>query len=272
MKPSRVILGLETFEGDRNLRPGKVLHYIKCMKQDTFLTDIVDLIVCTCGGIQYRMNGQHVCNARLDLDRPAYRGNGKVRILYWNAETVQDMRRLYSSIDRGTPRTRADVLNSYLFGEGMFEGYSQTVIKQIGEGLHFWVNSNMTPDDVAYVLQTMHYQLALKVGKCLALCGSLKHLKRSPVFGAMFATFFKHGKEAAEFWENVSTGANLGVDSPMLKLQHKLMQSNVRRKGLDGKVSMPEDMYGWCIQAWNAFRKGTKVRFTHSDNGRIKVL
>jgi hypothetical protein len=95
-----------------------------------------------------------------------------------------------------------------------------------------------------------------------------RHLARGPVIAAMIITFRKCAAEAEAFWEDVRDGEDLPGKSPALKLRNYLLSATV---GVGRGVSSPSlnaavgyrEMYGKCIIAWNASRKGdpTALKF-----------
>jgi hypothetical protein len=257
----------ETFNPDRPLSNAWVNYLLKAMKQGTFRWEQLQIIVCSYKGKLYRMNGQHTSWARINWeDAPK---NIPVQILRYSARTENDMRMLYASIDRGKARSKANVINSYLFDSEHFKGYPKGAIKRLSEGLTYWlwgVKGQHTGDEIAFLMQTEYYDIATKVGQFFknnCQNDQSKHLKRSPVIGAMFETFDKNEHDALRFWEAVRTGANLSVNDARLKLRNHLMTHSInagRGGGTYMKNVPADDMYHWCVQAWNAFRESRTLR------------
>jgi len=277
------LLELEVFGPDRPINNDHVNRLLQAMKRGTFRWEQVQIIVCSCDRKTYRMNGQHTAWARLCFEEAGH--NIPVTVYRYRASSEEDMRQLYASIDRGKPRTKANVIQSYLFESTHYSNMSKSVIRNIAEGLGFWLwgctsTSHHDGDEVAYLLKTEHYDLGLKVAHYLSTCCSaaVKHLRRSPVYAAMFETFNKSQEDSMAFWDAVKTGANLSADDVRLKLRNHLMgyAVNAGRGGGSYKHMVPaEDMYGWCIQAWNSYRKknGYLRSFKHAQDGkRVKAV
>ena len=252
------------FKPDRALDQSHVNYLIQAMQQGTFRWEMVQLMTCTCNGKTYRMNGQHTAWARIYFD--ATSSNLPVNIYRYHAQTEEDMRGLYASIDRGRARNRANVINSYLFDSDKFKDFSKQTIKYLAEGLSLWLWEDHNhirqhnADEVSYLLKTDYYNLAMKVGNFLVkanFSGDARHLRRSPVFAALFATYKKAEGDSELFWNAVKTGANLSSDDPRLKLRNQLMTAGLTKgRGDNHKISVNgDDMYGWAIQAWNSWRK-----------------
>lgn len=270
------MLEMNVFGPDRPLDNRHVDRLVAAMKRGTFRPEQVQLIICTFDGKEYRMNGQHTCWARIYLQDEKYRC--PVQVLRYRASSETDMRMLYASIDRAKPRTKANVLHSYLYESDAFDGVSKTLLKQLGEGVAFWQwglsgTGRHDGDDVAYLLKVTHHGLAMKVCHLLTDCQNLdaRHLRRGPVYAAMFATFDKSEADSLKFWTAVRDGAGLDINDPRLKLRNHLQTHavNAGRGGGSFKRSVNgEDMYSWCIQAWNAWREKVELRAFRSVQNR----
>lgn len=263
------ILEHEEFIGDRALKNAHVDYLVSSMKRGTFHPEWVNLVVCKFDGKTWRMNGQHTAWARLEMPKewPC-----PVTILEYTAKSMEDMRTLYASIDRSSPRTRANVIDSYLAGTPEFEGVRAVSLRLMPQGFALWFWKTKTErryhdgDDIAYLVKTDHYDLARKVCAFLDKHAGrdYKHLHRAPVVAAMFATFNRAPQIALDFWGPVATGTGIDkVGDPRLKLRNEL-QRNAVDHGFgahsDKKIVSPEFMYRQCVTAWNAFREGRTLQ------------
>lgn len=269
IKEAEAVLALDEFVGDRPLRNSHVDYLISCMNRGTFHPEWVNIVFCKYNGKTYRMNGQHTAWARTYVE-PNY--DCRVSYLVYTAKSEEDMRTLYASIDRSSPRTRANVITSYLAGTEEFEGVKSVTMRVVPMGFAMWMWKTKHErrlhdgDDVAYLVKTEHYDLTRKV------CGFLdrhssrdyRHLMRAPVVGAMFATFHKAPQIAIEFWTAVATGTGIEkVGDPRLKLRNELMRVAVdtgNGSHSDKKTVSQEFMFRQCITAWNAFREGRTLQ------------
>lgn len=261
---------------DRNLRDAHVTYLLSAMQRGTFHPEWVQIVSCVCDeknsgnskGTEYRMNGQHTAWARIymDNDWPC-----PVRWLVYRAATVQDMRRLYASIDRGAARNFGNVINSYLAGTSQFKGIGQDRLKRIVAGFAFWhlggtaknAANKIHPDDIAYLVQTEHTELTAIVA---AFCQTLKSgmhtqmVMRSPVIAALYETFNVLKIKSAEFWEPVRDGTGLeSKNDPRLRLRNLLMTTNIEDRANRRRLVDPEELYRICIHAWNAWRRGVEL-------------
>jgi len=274
------VLEMDVFGPDRAEDDRHVNKLLDAMKRGTFRWEHIMIKICTCNGKTYRMDGQHTAWARLYFDEAPH--NLAVQVLRYSAKSENDLRMLYASIDRGKPRTKGNVINSYLYQGTEFGIFNKSVIRQIAEGLSFWLWDKETSlhdgDEIAYLLRTEYLGLALSVGHFLANSQTTdtRHLRRSPVYAAIYATFQKSESAAKEFWYAVKVGSNLEPQDPRLKLRNHLMTHAINagrgggsyKKGVSGN-----DMYGWCIQAWNASRDNKKLgSFRMAGPKRLKPV
>lgn len=263
------LIECEEFVGDRPLKQSHVDHLVRHMQRGTFHPEWVTLITCRYNGKVYRMNGQHTAWARLEMPKA---WECQVLMFEYEAQNEEDMRTLYSSIDRGSPRTKSNIINSYLVGCAEFDGVKAKTLAEVPRGFGLWrwatqhERQQHDGDVIAFLLKSEHYDLAKKVCGFLDKCSvrEHRHMFRSPVVAAMFATFDKAPQIAVEFWQPVSDGTGLTMrGDARLKLRNELMQTAV---GLgtgarsDKERVTQEFMYRICIAAWNAFREGRPLQ------------
>lgn len=257
------------FAGDRPLRQSHVDSLVKHMQRGTFCPEWVHIIVCLLDGRNYRMNGQHTAWARLEMpeDWPCH-----VNWEQWEAKSMEDMRRLYCSIDRAAPRTKSNVVHAYLAQTREFGEYKAHVLRILPQGFSFWRWPTSTErarydgDEIAYLLKTEFLDVAKHV--CILLDGMSarehRHLVRAPVVAAVCATMEKVPVRARAFWQPVADGVGFeGKDDPRKRLRDLLMTTAVSYGGGSGspraKISQ-EAMYRACLFAWRAWRSGKKLK------------
>ncbi len=270
------ILELTEVPGDRNVRPRLVNRIITAMRRNTMRYELVSVAVARCleDGVEYRENGQHTCRAVLAL--PADWVHEKVNYLYYECDTLEDVRTLYGTFDQGGSRSKAEVILSLLKSTPQFENVSDRLIRSVASGLAFWLwdDANTRADhdgeDVAYLLQNDHAVVANRVVAFSQKHGGftkrdLTWVDRAAVLAAMLETFNTVPTKATEFWDKVVTGAELREGDPRLKLHNVLMTSRLlnaqtRSKPKNIVNAGLEEMYRWCIVAWNTWRNGESLR------------
>lgn len=271
------LLALPTFVGERRLRPRHVAELAKHMRDGTFHWNMVGLITCRCNephnekpkGTTFRMNGQHTCQARIELP-PSYRA--PVRLLRYSAATEADMRRLYATIDRGAPRTKANVIHSYIDGTEEYDGYPHHVVKHLPAALAMWrwerpeQRATHNGDDIAYMLLESDRAICQTVLGFLSQFKQVehKHILRGPVVAAMLETFSRSVNKSNEFWTAVATGLGLNSERDPRKKLHKLLLTHTAHAAASNRLNgggaiSREAMYRACIYCWNLWRKGEVV-------------
>jgi hypothetical protein len=264
------VLELPQFAGDRPLGDKHVIFLTRQMESGMFRWEQVQIIICRFDGKEYRMNGQHTCWARLNM--PEHNYSAPVSLLKYEAATDHDMRQLYATIDRNKARTSGNVVISYLAGRQEFIHFNKRILKALAESLAFWkweTESQRllhTPDDRAFLMLTDHYQLSMKVGNFINASKTvdIKHLSRRPVISAMYATFDKAPEIALAFWRGVASGEMLAKDDARMSLRNKLLTSTIAAGGKsvssDITTTSSEEMFRWCIVAWNHYRQGKPLK------------
>lgn len=261
---------------DRPITQRHVEYLGQAMRQGTFLWEDLSIDLCSCNGKVYRLNGQHTAWARIYWKEAPH--NLPVTVKRYFARTENDMRILYANKDRAKTRTKGNVVCAYLFGNGQFEGVTRHILERVAQGFSFWMfgidkDAKRSGDADAALMQREYLDLALRVCEYYGMIQSEggRHLQRAPVVGALFETFRKHHEESITFWNAVKHGSNLSLDDPRLKLRNHLMLHavNAGRGGGSYKKNVSgEEMFSWCIQAWNAVRNNKPLRhFTNAKPG-----
>ena len=274
---------LKNFIAERPFSPEHAEKLLLEMKQGTFHFEHVTLMSCQYAGHEYRINGQHTAFAwgllLLDKDYKHLKPTPMVRCLRYKANSEEDVRQLYATTDKGKPRTRGHTVTSYLFGTPEFHALSKFALKKMAEGFGPWYKGNYhstgrnSVDEIIFKLKTTHHGLARKVGAFLTETSQrIKHIHRSPVVAAMFATFNVCEKDSIDFWTGVRDGVSLAASDPRLKLRNYLTSHFIvaGRGGMSKDSTVNgEDMYRYCIFCWNAYRNGVsadKIRIPKSED------
>lgn len=269
-------------EEDRNLeRPlndSHVATLLTAMLRGTFRPEQCLLSTCTLDGVTYRTNGQHTCWARSfyadEMKKLHKRDNyaPEIKLLKYTAQSFDQLRDLYASTDRGLSRSQGHVVITRLFGTEEFKDVPRVTLRRLAEGLGCWrwedgnERKRHDADDRAERLKTEYHDLAIQIARFLGQGKPRvsKHINRAAVIGAMFATFEKGVKNATEFWEAVREGLGLTEKAdPRHTLRNALMSASVAlgSGSTTGKKAVSqEEMYRWCLLAWNAWREKRKLQ------------
>lgn len=281
-------LELKEFSGERGLEDSHVSYLIGCMQSGTFLIEQTTLVssLCEQDGLEYRMNGQHTCWARLAMP-VGWAAGESIRYHRYRCNTLEDMRILYASIDRGRQRTRGMIMHSYLGGSEDFSSFKKSSVKLISIGLPFWLwheaneRNSHSADDVAALMLSEHKSIcsiAMNIVDQSVISGrngNLRFMKRASIGAAILETASRHQNESLEFWKVVGSGVGItNANDPRRRLRDTLMNSTLNRDSISGsKLLNSEAMYRACIHAWNAYRKGEELQFikTPLDSKRPKA-
>lgn len=259
---------LAEFVGDRPLDTRHARFLSRQMEGNTFRWELVSLAVAACeetGGRIYRINGNHTIEARLLCNLPD-NARCPAKLLTYTCKTLQDVRQLYSTFDRGKVRSNRDVAVSYLYNTAGFQPYRKGIIVLLTQGLSvfLWpaegVRTLHAKDEVAYLVQTSYRDAAIGIGDVLNVnAKKAKHLLRAPVIGAMYATFLRDPEAAADFWRKVRDGDNLpGQNDSRLLLRNLLLTSSIESGRGEARCLHREEAYRLCVDAWNIQRKGSR--------------
>lgn len=260
---------LETIDGDRRYTQRYVDEMVNDAKRGTFLSEVVTLAVATLNGVLYRVNGQHTAAMRLAMPDD---WRCRMQLLRFSVDTLSDLRVLYSMFDQGHARSNSQVLNSMLFNSEGWSGIGKKTIQRLGEGIAYFLwdshGKRVAHDGMerAVILNGKYYKLSFIVASFLD-ASKCRHLERGPVVGAMLATFEKSATAAREFWTGVRDGVGLpSLRHPCRILRDALMVSTVRsgagaiKPKNEQRMATGDEMYRWCIHAWNAFRRNEELK------------
>jgi len=259
---------------DRDISDDHVTYLLNTMKRGTHRPEWVRVVTCVCdeafddhpAGTKIRINAQHTATARLLMPADY---DCEVRFLHYRCKTVEDVRILYASEDRGRGRSSGQVANAYLAGTDEFAGCPPHVIKALANGLTYWLRLSSKRfkydiDEVAYSMRTGHRDVVLRVKRFLAgedVGDSEARLLRAPVVAALLETFAKAPGKASQFWTPVADCIGLEAKTDPRYQLHKALSGSVMsagtlRKTPGGKVVPGAALYLWCVQCWNAWRDG----------------
>lgn len=285
------LLDMPQFIGERPTRETWVKHLASQMEGGTFRWEWVRVIVCRCkephrgidpfgeekdypAGTMFRINGRHTSWARLLLPEKM---RAPVEFIRYTAATVQDMRQLYATCDRGAPRTVQNVVNSYVAGREEFSGIRKGIMGRVAPALSYWLTKGNrtrnahTPDEIACLMLTDYLPLVQKTCRFLMeLGGEPRHVLKSQIFGAMLATFNAKPLIAPKFWQVVITG--IGAESatdPRHKLRDLLLTKKIVKDGggVGSSDLSAEEAYRVSLHAWNCWRTGRKIKSLRPPRG-----
>lgn len=265
------ILELPTFEGERNVNGNWVSHLVGEAKRGAWIQEQASVITCFC---EYdkkirRLNGQHTCWMRFELPEKWHERMGiEIRHIRYSVKTEEDLRKLYTIIDRNKARTSSQVICARLVGIDSLPGISPSCIHALAKGYRVYLGKeSISPDKLSDQMSTQDSKLICKVAGYMGEKGILNEsfMRRAPVIGALLATFGASPDIAPTFWDRVIDGLNITSNrDPKKKLREYLMQIVIKKHGdslPDQKRVTSEEVYRACILAWNAFRRNDELAY-----------
>lgn len=284
-KFAEFILGMKEVPGDRPLVDDHVEDLMRHMIRRTFLYEnhVIASVLCKEDNQEYRVNAQHTCWAAYELeDKGIQVAHGKSRYIRYEADTMDDVRQLYSLYDRLRGRTRANVAISNLFDTPEFAGFGSALLSRLVAAYSFWkwdtafARSKHDANEVAHLMRTDDLVTCRHVASFAHERGSLskpdhQHFRRAPVMAAMLETFSVAPSKAEEFWDATVTGLKLDATTDArYQLRQRLSTSATATGSSDKTRVAPETMYRWCIFAWNAYRRGDPVHQLRAPLGTAR--
>lgn len=275
------LLGAAHPPAERDVRPNWIKYLQAAMYRQTFIPQLVTLVVADCssyrtnGNSYVRCNGQHTCWALRGLNQHEMPGLAyeQVRLLTFECKNDEELRRLYASIDRGSPRSPGHILNSHLFGTPEYENIQKSVLQLCGKGLRLWMwetkneRSIHDMDEVAALMLRERHDLCISVCRFFNMLGTYRdraHLNRAPVWGSILATFDANEKAGVDFWTPVQSGLGFkAAGDPRKRLREFLTSSRVegKQKKVDPtlRVTSQEEMLRGCFHCWNKWMDGQTI-------------
>lgn len=266
-KKAYEFLELETFQGERPIREGHVQFLYDEVASGRFLWHNVTIAAAVLDNITYRINGQHTCWMRVNVEGSEDLKEHIVTERLYKVNDSEQLRSLYSAFDRNAPRSIGHISTVVLMDTDAGRDIPPSSIRCGVSGFRLWWSGGSK-----FNRETMNMNEVLEIIKqnypaiFSSVCQFVRvhwddhfFVRRSPVVAALFATFDKNVKASMEFWEPVATGLSLENKSdPRFALRNFLIEHSLTLVKGNKKVGA-ETMYRICINAWNSWRKGESV-------------
>ena len=269
-KLAREFLGMKTYDRERKVRRRHVNYLVAAMERGTFRPEQVQLMSCEFDGDTYGVNGQQCGRARVNA---ASCPGGPVAVLRYRAKTVEGLRKLYASVDRGAPRIRSHVVASYLGDEFDLTTPQQqllasSVLQLVGGRA---TDCEMDGDELATTMLGPLNDICHATARLIPelITPESRHMKRAAVIGAVLATMQVDQGDAELFWRSVSTG--LGFDrmsDPRVRLRNWLLETSILGNAQTKRHASREDMYRVCLPLWNAWRQNESIQIVRIPRDR----
>lgn len=263
---------------DRPLNPKRLEAYRKMLAAGLFRPVQWATVHCNETQATYRVNGKHTSNLFAEyeyLPQPIH-----ATIEHYHCDDLDDVARLYATFDSRTQvRTTNDINRAFAAVDPDLSELPSKLISICVTAIAYFKYAD------AYTLRT-----AAERAECLleaenkafiawlhsvigAKNENTRHLWRSPVVAAMFASFNKSRKAANEFWLAVRDGTGSTPKKPDRILHRYLLTRSVNNRGSAGAKSNtlcpPREMYVKCLHAWNAWRRDTTTDLKYHAQAKI---
>jgi hypothetical protein len=269
------ILKLSTFEGERIVNDRHVQNLYIAWASGRFMWEHVVIGLCECEGKTYRVNGQHTCWLRANIQNGP---DPTVRLVTYKVKNQENLRSLYATFDRNKTRTYGHVFKSSLVGMPVARDLWPSLLGQLGSGMRFWLfggesSRNITPEDMVGLIESTYRDLFKKVGMYVQKnYDSFKPVRRRSMIAAIFATFAVAPNKSMEFWQSICDG--IGYTSKQDARWHlrKYIDTHTASKSDSKSFVSDERWYQISIVAWNRWRQHEKVDKLKPSEKRIKPI
>lgn len=268
---------LPIFRGEREVKDAHVQRLYDAMRCGNFNNLLVILATAELHGVTYKINGQHTCWAKFNY--PGF--NPKVREIKFKVDTEDDLRQLYSSFDRNLVRDDKHVTLIELSNNVHLKEFSNTLLKFMVTAFKFWLfdhsslRKRCTPQDVAVLIEEKHMALFRTVTEFVQVNVDGKKeaqfMRRSPVVAAMFETFNKVPTIAPQFWKPVCDSIGLESKNDVRWLLRTLLATS-RLSASKSRAMTEEEMYRYCVPAFNKWRKGETAQVLRPAKERVRAV
>jgi hypothetical protein len=261
------------YDGQRPQRPKHVGILAEAMIDGTFTLGHIAIARQGWNGGEWMLaNGQHQCAAILQVGAPIV-----AVVEEYDCQTPEDFARLYRTFDNNAVRSLSEI--ALPEARALKLDWGRRFISIILSGISFIEGHN----GVHKSKRVEFLKKYIREGRLIhdlfkpVIFPEYRHLARGAVVAAMIMTLRKDAAEAETFWEEVRDGENLRGNSPSLRLRNYLLSTTI---GVGRGVTSPSlnaaasnrEMYGKCIVAWNAYRRGdpTALKF-YADKPLPKI-
>lgn len=228
---------------------------------------------CLETGSWYRVNGKHTSRVCADLNGSAPKGL-QVLVESYECDGLEDVAELYSRFDNAeSARSQGDINQAFAGTNPIFADIPSKLLNLCVTGMAMAIfglscsYGKRRAEKAALLIKNPAFVLF-----CSRILRGVKdadsrHVRRSPVFAAIFDTWQKHPKLAGDFWRLVVTGEGTDVNAADRVLNRYLMSVGLRSAGK--AAASHREMLVRCIHAWNAWRSGERTNLRYSPDKPI---
>lgn len=273
---AREILSLNTFQGERLVSERHLQQLYNAQCSGRFMWDQVCIALADCEGKTYRLNGQHTCWLRVNMNSAP---DPQVRLIHYKVKNEASLRGLYCTFDQNKSRTYGHNLKASLVGTKVAADIWPSKVGEIASAFRMWqcdVESKAlltSSADVVEMISGEYSGLFKQVGAFyMQSVYDVYHRARvKACVAAMFAMFAVAPRKAHDFWEPICEQVGFsGKEDPRLALR-KWLDTHSQSRKLGMTTVTEEEMYRACVVAWNKWRQGEKIAKIHIPDKRPKA-
>jgi hypothetical protein len=268
-------LELETFQGERQVNERHVQALFNAYSAGRFMWEHVLIGLCECEGKVYRINGQHTCWMRVNIEKEI---EAPVREMVYKVKDEASLRAVYSTFDQNKQRTPGHIMKALLVGTQVADGIWPSLIGPLTSGLkmHLYERENtaVSVADMAEIVNFKFSDLFKQVGMFYqSHYDTYYNIRRKACIASLFATFAAAPQKAYEFWTPVCEQLGFtGKQDPRWQLRQFIDSHKMARSTSSGVFVCDEDLYRISINAWNKWRKNEPVTTLRTTDKRVRAI
>lgn len=266
---ARYFSEMERAPNDRKLSDRRLSVYKNQLAQGWWRPCTWAEAVCEETGITYRVNGKHTSTLFASMEAVP---NGLfVTIETYACATLADVARLYGTYDRSIQaRTSSDINRMFAATEPALAEVSNRMIDACAAGLQLYrsggVVSTAQMVDPATRAEGLLDECVFVVWASQIVGDTTKHrhLVRSGVVAAMYATYRKSQRDALSFWQSVRDETGAKPSMPDRQLSRWLLLTSVHAAASGtlpaSRRADSREFYVRSLHMWNAWRRDQQVK------------
>lgn len=277
-------VNMEPAPYDRPLSERRMMVYERLLKMNAFRPVVWASAVCHETNMTYRVNGKHTSTL---LSRLPELPKFHVTVERYSCETLADVAALYGTFDSNlSNRNSTDINASFAAAVPEFAGIPMRIINLAVASVsyHKWNDTELRKvphaeraeqllDHIGFVKWLREIVSTVDTKDRNSLC---KHLVRTSVVSAMFATYDRGPVIAKQFWTAVRDESAADRNDATRTLARFLVRAviggNRGKGGGERNVVSLREMYVKCLHAWNAWRKGETTNLSYYPNSDVPAV
>lgn len=269
-------MSMPTYKHERGINLLNVDHWKEVMRSGLWETGQGEITIAYCRWDKKyrRLNGQHRCLARRELDDPEF--TPKIRCVVYSIASEAEYRKAYANRDSSdvvNTRKRGQIV-TMLLSDQFDEKLATSLFPRL-EGGYRAAKYGMTgshrkrarevcdemADDKDLVVKA-----AAIMSRSESSCEATKHMRRQSVRAAIFKTVKHRPRVAHRFWTAIIDETWSGLKDPA-KVLHRYLRTTDCGNSKTNKTATPDEMHNVCIRCFNAYHAGRELSKAPTGSG-----